>query len=302
MKKRNILLLTFICICGGLFSQQALPKEKKERMEKELFADNVSYERQASLLDSLLVKYIDETEEEEDEFDNPASEYYEVWGTKGVNDGRVELKNVPDSILFDCSSYVNPLKKSQITSRFGMRRNRYHYGIDFRLNIGDTVVSAFDGKVRITKFDRRGYGSYVVVRHTNGLETVYGHLSKIKVTEGQSVLAGECIGLGGNTGRSTGSHLHFETRFLGNPINPEKFFNFETKEPKQAEFLMVKNDAFDYIKEVNALKARKYHKVRSGDTLSRIARRYGTSVNNICRLNGISRNKTLRIGQQIRYN
>ena len=79
------------------------------------------------------------------------------------------------------------------------------------------------------KYERRGYGKYVVIRHDNGLETVYGHLSKQLVEENQLVKAGEVIGLGGNTGRSTGSHLHFETRFLGIAINPIYMFDF----PKQ---------------------------------------------------------------------
>lgn len=104
-----------------------------------------------------------------------------------------------------------------------------HNGLDLKVNIGDTIVSAFDGKVRIVKYERRGYGKYVVIRHDNGLETIYGHLSKQLVEENQLVKAGEPIGLGGNTGRSTGSHLHFETRFLGIAINPIYMFDF----PKQ---------------------------------------------------------------------
>ena len=86
---------------------------------------------------------------------------------------------------------------------------------------------AFDGKIRLTKFERRGYGYYVVVRHTNGMETVYGHLSKFLVKPNQIVKAGDPIALGGNTGRSTGPHLHFETRYLGLAINPTELIDFE---------------------------------------------------------------------------
>lgn len=89
-----------------------------------------------------------------------------------------------------------------------------HNGLDIKVYIGDTIRAAFSGKVRMVKYERRGYGKYVVIRHENGLETVYGHLSKQIVDENQYVEAGEPIGLGGNTGRSTGSHLHFE-RVLG---------------------------------------------------------------------------------------
>ena len=122
-----------------------------------------------------------------------------------------------------------PTPSTKITSPFGPRWRRMHNGLDLKVNIGDTIVAAFDGKVRIVKYERRGYGKYVVIRHDNGLETIYGHLSKQLVEENQLVKAGEVIGLGGNTGRSTGSHLHFETRFLGIAINPIYMFDF----PKQ---------------------------------------------------------------------
>ena len=178
-----------------------------------------------------------------------------------------------------------------------------HNGLDLKVNIGDTIVSAFDGKVRIVKYERRGYGKYVVVRHDNGLGTIYGHLSKQLVEENQLVKAGEPIGLGGNTGRSTGSHLHFETRFLGIAINPIYMFDF----PKQD----IVADTYTFRKTKGVKRAGshdtqvadgtiRYHKVKSGDTLSRIAKLRGVSVSTLCKLNRIKPTTTLRIGQVLR--
>lgn len=126
------------------------------------------------------------------------------------------------------SNYCIPTDHRIVTSHFGYRPayKRYHKGVDLKVYIGDTVRSAFDGVVRIVRYEPNGYGKYVVIRHYNGLETVYGHLSKHLVHVNDSVKAGDPIGLGGNTGRSTGSHLHFETRLLGEAINPELLFDF----------------------------------------------------------------------------
>ena len=128
----------------------------------------------------------------------------------------------------DVTGYVAPVK-GKLVSAFGYRPRfgRMHRGVDLDLNVGDTVVAAFDGRVRITKFERRGYGYYVVLRHDNGLETVYGHLSRFLVKPDQYVKAGQPIALGGNTGRSTGPHLHFETRFMGMALNPASIIDFE---------------------------------------------------------------------------
>ena len=166
----------------------------------------------------------------------------------------------------------------------------------------DEWIEAFDGKVRIRNFERRGYGNYLVVRHPNGLETVYGHLSKSLVDVNDIVRAGDPIALGGNTGRSTGSHLHFETRFLGQAINPADIIDFENSVPHQDVYV------FHNIK-INGRKSNiytsssdqmVYHRVKSGDTLGKIARMYGTTVNELCRLNGIKSTSMLRLGQSIR--
>lgn len=150
----------------------------------------------------------------------------DYWASSGVNP--YAGVTIPETKDIDVSGYVHPIS-GRVTSAFGYRPRfgRIHRGIDLSLKIGDTVRVAFDGKVRLTKFERRGYGYYVVVRHTNGMETVYGHLSKFLVKPDQVVKAGDPIALGGNTGRSTGPHLHFETRYLGLAINPTELIDFE---------------------------------------------------------------------------
>lgn len=231
---------------------------------------------------------------------HPAGDIYNnIWTSTKLNPYKIPVDSLPDSVRIDLSTFIVPVTGC-ITSKFGSRRYRYHYGTDIKLQTGDTVVSSFSGKVRITDYDRRGYGNYVVIRHDNGLETVYAHLSKVLVHNDQIVSAGEIIGLGGNTGRSTGAHLHYEIRFLGNAMNPEKIIDFEKGMPFIHEYLLTKNESFYYQKEVKAMAAAKYYKIRSGDNLGRIAARNGTSVRSICRLNRISPNKILRVGQRIR--
>ena len=199
----------------------------------------------------------------------------------------------------DCE-YVHPFK-GRVTSKFGYRWGRMHKGIDIDLVTGDPVVAAFDGVVRISKYNHGGFGHYVMIRHYNGLETIYGHLSKRLVECNQTVRAGELIGLGGNTGRSTGSHLHFETRFKGKAFDPTKIIDFTNFSLKQ-ESIVIDKTWFPYI--TNSYQYQQkfatYHKIRRGDTLSGIARRYGTSVSALCRLNRINRNTILRIGRTLR--
>jgi murein DD-endopeptidase MepM/ murein hydrolase activator NlpD len=141
------------------------------------------------------------------------------------------------------------------------------------------------------------YGKVVVVRHNNGLETLYAHLSRLNVKQGDWVEAGDAVGLGGSTGRSTGPHLHFEVRYLGEPINPNQIINF-TEGRLLNDTLNLNASHFSYLKEARAIK---YHRIRSGDTLSGIARRYGTTITKLCQLNGMRSNSTLRIGKSLRY-
>jgi len=231
---------------------------------------------------------------------HPADDIYNnIWTSTKLNPYKIPIDSLPDSVKIDLSTFCVPVQ-GHITSHFGPRRYRYHYGTDVKLNTGDTVVSSFAGKIRIIDYDRRGYGHYVVIRHDNGLETVYAHLSEILVTLDQLVTAGEPIALGGSTGRSTGPHLHYEIRFLGNAMNPAKISDFACGSPFENEYLITKKHSFYYQKEVQAMAAAKYYKIRNGDNLGRIAARNGTSVRSLCRLNGISPKKILRIGQTIR--
>lgn len=226
----------------------------------------------------------------------PAADIYPNWTNASVNSyGNVAL---PDSCVFDLTDFALPTTNSRITDVFGYRprRRRVHNGLDVKVYIGDTIRSAFTGKVRIVKNQgrRRGYGKYIVIRHDNGLETVYGHLSKWLVEENQLVKAGDPIGLGGNTGRSTGSHLHFEVRFLGVPLDPAKIFDFEKQD--------ILADTYTYRKKQNKTPTGGdiYYKVRKGDTLGRIAARQGVTVSQLCKLNGITRKTILRVGQVLR--
>lgn len=232
----------------------------------------------------------------------PGLDIYPEWN----NDYVQAYKNavVPETYTFDLTGFAMPTHNTRITDVFGYRprRRRMHYGLDIKVFVGDTIRSAFDGKVRIVKNQgRRGYGKYIVIRHDNGLETVYGHLSKQIVVENQLVKAGECIGLGGNTGRSTGSHLHFETRFLGIPINPALMFDFEKQD--------ILADSYTFHKTPQRNKGSKnttpqgeglFYKVKKGDTLARIAARQGTTVAQLCKLNRITKTTILRPGQVLR--
>lgn len=189
-----------------------------------------------------------------------------------------------------------------------------HYGVDLGYPTGTPVVAVFDGIVRISQTNAGGYGNLIVLRHDNGLETYYGHLSKRLVNPGQEVKAGDTIALGGNTGRSYGSHLHFETRYLGTPFNPNKIIDFANY-TLRCDTLYIKGcAAANYIvanttpPAANSTSAASiasagndatYYKVKNGDTLSHIAARYGTSVSRIKKLNGL-KSDFLRIGQRLR--
>jgi murein DD-endopeptidase MepM/ murein hydrolase activator NlpD len=315
MKIRNIL---FIC-CGFIVGIQASAEAQRKKFEQEV-PSNERLDRQVSELmanrvsptkiisDELAVAKLDEFNEllAAENLMFPADELYNSnWDTVHVNPFLNTKIEFPDSYNIDCSSFTMPIDNEQIriTSKYGPRRRRMHRGIDLGLQVGDTVRAAFDGKIRIKSYERRGYGYYLVLRHPNGLETVYGHLSKFLVRENQIIRAGEPIALGGNTGRSTGPHLHFETRFLGKDINPAEIIDFENKAPYKDEY------AFNNIK-INGKKSNIYststdavavHRVKQGETLGLIARKYGTSVAELCRLNGISQTSTLSIGQSIRF-
>ena len=230
----------------------------------------------------------------------PAYDTYCSWNSKRVHPYSYNLTNMKDTIFIplaiDSCSFVAPFIGPK-TSDFGARRYRHHYGVDIKVYVGDPISSAFEGVVRVAHYDG-DYGKVVVVRHPNGLETLYAHLSELKVREGDWLDAGDIVGLGGNTGRSTGSHLHFEVRYKGEPINPNDIINWQTGELLSNNLLLNKQH-FAYLKEIRKTK---YYTIRSGDTLSGIARKQGTTVSTLCKLNGIRSNTTLRVGHTLRYN
>lgn len=323
----GVLFLIISSNVGAQVKKQELSREEIKRMNEQLklVADKVHSKIDKQLMDSILMKF-----ELEEEGELPADELYEgAWNNDFLK--VYSNVNVPDSFKIDVSSFIMPVT-GKVTSPYGPRQRRFHHGIDLQLQVGDTVYAAFDGKIRVRSYERRGYGNYLVIRHPNGLETVYGHLSKSLVNIDENVQAGQPIALGGNTGRSTGSHLHFEFRFLGQSIDPSDIIDFTHFCTYDDYYVFNKsrsgNDYFniDFYAQYKSLKGKnikyfasktkkgsrsnvsipfnnkqvKYHKIRSGDTLSALAQRYGTSVKNICHLNGIKATTTLRIGRSLR--
>ena len=188
----------------------------------------------------------------------------------------------------------------KIISPFGPRGRRMHKGLDIKLNKGDEVFSAFDGVVRFASYGR-GFGNIVVIRHFNGLETYYAHLSQIKVKAYQPVKAGELIALGGSTGRARGPHLHFEIRFQDKPFDPTKIIDFDSASLKTPQ-LWVSRELFGKSKNLSTTGANgeKYHIIRKGDTLGKIAKKYGVSIKQIQRLNRLKSSTVLRVGKRIK--
>ena len=231
----------------------------------------------------------------------PSDDMYPTWTNTVVHYN----STLPDSFRIDLRNYVMPTPSTKITDIFGYRpnRRRVHQGLDIKVQTGDTIYAAFDGKVRITSYQRRGYGYYVVIRHNNGIETLYAHLSKRLVDANQNVKAGDPIGLGGNTGRSSGAHLHFETIFMGKSLDPALMFDFKNQK-MTGDSYMYRKPGTKYVENGQVKIAgpeKKYHKVRSGDTVEKIARKYGVSQRRIFELNGLKSNSIIRPGQTLRY-
>ena len=237
---------------------------------------------------------------------------FDDWDIESIHAYRdVKVSDLPeefDLLLVDSvHRFVAPYVGRR-SSTFKYRKGRPHNGIDIPLRVGDTIRCPFDGVVRYVGGGKAtgGYGNLVVVRHSNGLETYYGHLSQRLVSENDLVAAGEPLGLGGSTGRSTGPHLHFEVRYMGKPFDPERVINFDNGTLRDT-LLTLKRHYFNVgshygmtDKESKAVTDAVYNTVKKGDTLGAIARKYGTTVNAICKLNGISSKKVLRIGQRLR--
>lgn len=288
---------------------------------QDLLANQAPIDRKMKAVDSLMMQQLLTNEV----WESPAANLYNDWNNQYAH----QQMALPDSFLINLRDFCMPTTNRMVTSNFGARWGRQHKGLDVKVYIGDTIRAAFSGKVRIVRFERKGYGNYVVLRHPNGLETIYAHMSKHLVNENQEVRAGDPVGLGGNTGRSTGSHLHFETRLCGVALNPALMFDFKNQDVVGDEWMFRRStynkesaqatrlrgaggvyrggDGLDYAEVPGADKQQaasnvRYHKVKKGETLSAIARKHHTTVNALCSLNRIKKTVKLRPGQILKYN
>ena len=254
-------------------------------------------------------------------FQQVSGVYDSNWDDNSTNPYGIEQKDLPDEwaiwLVDSLDQYHCPFQGSVYhRGKFGVRRGRRHQGVDIPLKTGDPVYATFTGKVRVSKY-WGAFGNLVVIRHDNGLETFYAHLSKRNVEVGDWVNAGDVIGLGGSTGRSTGPHLHFETRHNGFAFDPQWLIDFEKGTLRHRLFVLkkkyfniysnyeqdfedeLKNEEDDK-KEDAEREAMRWYTIKSGDTLGRIAINNGTTVNALCKLNGIKPTTTLKIGRKIR--
>lgn len=229
----------------------------------------------------------------------PGMDIYGQWNDRDPNARAVGLAGV-DTVLQLKLAGDGPGEEFRVpvppvvTSRYGWRNGRNHNGIDLDLEVWDTVRAAFPGVVRFAS-TFGGFGRLVVVRHYNGLETCYAHLHRIKVKPGDVVSSGQLVGLGGSSGHSTGSHLHFETRFRGVPIDPAHLIDFTTGE-LICDTLVLKHVRGSFSAYP---KGTRFHTVAKGEHLSTIAQHYSVPIDALCGLNGISSRTRLRVGQRL---
>lgn len=284
---------------------------------QDLLAAQAPIDRKLKAVDSVSLQHLLEREARGDD----ASQLYSDWNNQYAHCYGSEA--VPDSFRIDLRGFAMPTPSRLVTSKFGYRRSfrRVHKGIDVKVYTGDTIYAAFDGRVRVAKYDAGGYGYYLLLRHPNGLETIYGHLSKQLVGVDDEVRAGQPIGLGGNTGRSFGSHLHFETRLLGEAIDPALLFDFAAQDVTGDFYTFRKTENRNYTastipshdepatnggrsskkKSSASTSGQHYYKVKRGESLSVISGKIHVSVDELCRINRIKKTSTIRPGQILRY-
>jgi murein DD-endopeptidase MepM/ murein hydrolase activator NlpD len=302
MRLAIIIVLFSLFFSDYTFAQQILPATI-EPLNETFSPDSINSEDEALEIDSLITT--DETL------------YKNNWSSTQIRYPANTLPDKNDTIVIHLigekdNQFVPPVK-GQLLSKFGIRHRRMHTGTDIRVNLGDTIRSAFDGRVRLAK-RFSGYGNLVLVRHNNGLETIYAHLNSISVKVNDTVKAGDLVGLGGRTGRATCTHLHFETRLFGEPFDSGKYIDFETY-ALRSDKIYYKNKQWEINPENfknkpaalnNQLLASaggsSKHVIRKGDNLWTIAKRYNTTVKKLCTVNNITASKTLRIGSVLRIN
>lgn len=295
-------------------------------MGQDLLARQAPIDRKMKAVDTVALRNILQREQAQ----SLSSQLYSEWSNKYAH----RATELPDSFRIDLRGYHMPTPSRVVTSNYGRRWGRMHKGIDVKVYIGDTIRAAFDGKIRVANYEAAGYGNYVVIRHHNGLETIYGHMSKRLVNENQNVKAGDPIGLGGNTGRSTGSHLHFETRLCGVALDPALMFDFKNQDvtgdyymfrnsnarkqttiaknvqPKtEVQNVPVIGEPNDQtsakpaanVKKTAAAPKATTHKVQNGETLFSIAKSHGLTVDQLRKINRLGKSTNIKVGQVLKF-
>lgn len=302
-KRYRALTLVFgmsLC-CASLSAQDLMARQSP-----------VDYRTKA--VDSIAIERILETD---NEIAPASSDLYSSWNTTRAHCYAKE--DVPETFKIDLRGFHMPTPSRKVTSNYGYRPafRRMHRGLDIKVYTGDTISAAFDGKVRVVNYEPKGYGYYIVVRHGNGLETIYAHLSKQLVKINDEVKAGDPIGLGGNTGKSYGSHLHFETRLLGVAIDPSLLFDFANQDVTGDYYVFNNHErnsdnrsmaAVDASSRSTSAPAKRsasggnhFYKVKKGDTLYSIATKLGVSLSTLCAGNRIGKRSRIRPGQILKY-
>ncbi len=312
---KHLFIVTFFVLIGSsLFAQIPLDTVKTEKGDVVLYNNNTWKYAIEEDFNGILNEYLNSLLNADS-----TVKYNREWNNDVcfTSTGQTAMLQSMKDTLWICvndendSTFCIPFD-GQVTSRYGYRKGRYHNGIDIDLETGDTVRAAWSGIVRYARYNAGGFGNLVIIRHYNGLESFYAHLDQLLCAPNQEVKAGDVIGLGGNTGRSYGSHLHFELRFYDAPINPEEVIDFDNQIFKDHNLLIhrglfrpgAKPTDYNVVDEEHHTTVpkpvKKYYKVRSGDNLTRIAQKNNTTVERICKLNGIRPTTTLQVGRSLR--
>ena len=226
---------------------------------------------------------------------------FEVVGEQKNKSPQLVVKEKKSEDYFDFSTMLIPIThKAPLGSRYGVRDHRLHRGVDVSIIRDEPVVAAFPGTVVVSKYNQGGYGHYVMVEHENGLSTLYGHLSERLVKVGEKVYPGDIVGLAGNTGKSSGAHLHFEIRYGEINIDPETIVDFPNWELKPGvEHVPKKKIINAHYNMQRKLKKENHYTVKKGDTQGKVAAWFNISVDALCRINNLKPGAPLKVGQRL---